>query len=116
MGDGAFDTVRCAVLISALALLVLATPAAAHTAEEEQLCMGDAFRLCSADIPDEARITACMIRNKSLLSPGCRALFNDPPPEPVTRQSTRARKPVNLRPKPGIKTRAAAKKPRKPPG
>ena len=47
----------------------------AYTQEQQQACSGDAFRLCSADIPDVERITACMSRNRSQLSPGCRAHF-----------------------------------------
>ncbi|TMJ81193.1 MAG: hypothetical protein E6G79_16605, partial [Alphaproteobacteria bacterium] len=43
----------------------------AYTQEQQQACSGDAFRLCSADIPDVERITACMSRNRSQLSPGC---------------------------------------------
>jgi hypothetical protein len=46
-----------------------------YTADEQQACTGDAFRLCSSDIPDVDRITACMIRNKSQLSPACRVFF-----------------------------------------
>ncbi|WP_424593883.1 hypothetical protein [Bradyrhizobium sp.] len=67
----------------ATALSVSMWPAAgrAYTAEQEQACTGDAIRLCGADVPDVERITACMIRNKSQLSPGCRAFFR-PGPEP----------------------------------
>jgi len=49
----------------------------------------------SADIPDVDRITACMIRNKSQLTPGCRAFFRGPEPAatPVA-----AGKPLSIRP------------------
>ena len=65
----------------ATALSVSMWPAAsqAYTPEQEQACSGDALRLCGADVPDVDRITACMIRNKSQLSPGCRVFFR---PEP----------------------------------
>ena len=32
-----------------------------YTPEQEQACTGDAFRLCSAEIPDVGRVTACMV-------------------------------------------------------
>jgi hypothetical protein len=47
----------------------------AYTPEQQQACSGDAFRLCSAEIPDIERVTGCMIRNRSQLSAGCRAHF-----------------------------------------
>ena len=57
-------------------LFLVAAPAAAQgTAEERSACMGDAFRLCSADIPDVPKIETCMEHNKSKLSPACRAEF-----------------------------------------
>lgn len=70
-------------LLLALALSVSAGPAAAqgYTPEQEQACTGDAFRLCSAEIPDVSRVTACMVAKQSQLSPPCRAHFR-PDPEP----------------------------------
>jgi len=47
----------------------------ASTAEQQQACSPDAFRLCSSEIPDIERVTACMVRNKSQLSPQCRVFF-----------------------------------------
>jgi len=40
-----------------------------------QACTPDAMRLCSAVIPDVARITACMKANRSQLSPACRVFM-----------------------------------------
>lgn len=56
--------------------LILPTVANAYTAQDQQMCTNDAFRLCSAEIPNVSRITACMIQHKSELSPGCRAVMN----------------------------------------
>lgn len=69
-------------LMLATALSVSLWPAAsrAYTDEQQQACTGDAFRLCGAEIPDVARVGACMSRNRSQLSPGCRAHFR---PEPA---------------------------------
>ena len=45
------------------------------TAEQRAACTPDAFRLCSAEIPNVSRIVACMQKNKAQLSPACRAVF-----------------------------------------
>ena len=76
---------RCAIrqlrLVSGLALCLALLPvtAQAFTREDQsRLCMGDAFRLCSSEIPDVARITACMRRKRAYLSEGCRRVFGKP--------------------------------------
>ena len=50
----------------AVALSVSIGPAAGqtYTPEQEQACTGDAFRLCSSEIPDISRVTACMVAKK----------------------------------------------------
>ncbi|MES1148045.1 MAG: hypothetical protein ABUL53_02560 [Bradyrhizobium guangdongense] len=63
-----------ALAISASALAT--SPSLAFTQEAQQMCSGDAMRLCSAEVPDIPRITACMVRNKSKVSPGCRAVMD----------------------------------------
>jgi len=94
-------------LIVAAGFSLSAIPGYAYTPEEQQACSGDAMRLCGPEIPDVDRITACMIRNKSQLSPPCRAFFK-PGPEPgETAGADSDRKPA------GSKARKA-KKPAKP--
>jgi hypothetical protein len=66
-------------LLLATALSILPGAGHAYTGEEQQACTGDAFRLCMGAIPDVDRVTACMVANKSRLSPGCRAFFRDDP-------------------------------------
>jgi hypothetical protein len=65
-------------LMLATALAVSVWPAAGHayTPEGRQACTGDAFRLCSAEIPDVERVRACLHRNKAQLSPGCRRFIS----------------------------------------
>jgi hypothetical protein len=47
--------------------------AAAEVSEEaRQACTGDAMRLCSDFIPDVQQVTACMMRKRAQVSPGCR--------------------------------------------
>jgi len=92
-----YTTIKLAVA-STLALGALTTAAYAHTAEQEQLCTGDAMRLCSSEIPDVSRVTACMIQKRAQLSEACKSVFYGP--TPVTYQTPqRASKPVNLVPK-----------------
>jgi hypothetical protein len=83
------------MLVTALSISMLPTAGRAYTADQQQACTGDAFRLCSSDIPDVDRVTVCMIRNKDQLTPGCRAFFGPSEPEvtPVA-----AGRPVNIRP------------------
>ena len=69
------------LLATGLAAALASGESRAYTAEQQQACSPDAFRLCSSEIPDVDRVTACMIRNKSQLSPQCRAFFR-PGPEP----------------------------------
>ena len=45
-------------------------------AEARQMCTSDAFRLCSSEIPWVSKITACMVKNRTKLSPGCRAVMD----------------------------------------
>jgi hypothetical protein len=69
-----------ALLVATLSIfLVLPRAGYAYTPEQQQACSDDAFRLCQADIPDVDRITVCMIRNKSQLSPRCRVYFEPTP-------------------------------------
>ena len=63
-------------LAVALTVATFSTGATAQNAEEQQACMNDAFRVCSATIPDRARTTACMIQNKSQLSAGCQMVMD----------------------------------------
>jgi hypothetical protein len=61
-----------AASISALS----STSSFAFSAEAQQMCTGDAFRLCSSEIPNIPAITACMIKHRSDLSSGCRAVMD----------------------------------------
>ncbi|WP_309500924.1 MULTISPECIES: hypothetical protein [Bradyrhizobium] len=56
---------------------VVSSPSSAYSARARQMCTGDAFRLCSSEIPNISRIIACMRRNKGSLSPGCRAVMDE---------------------------------------
>jgi hypothetical protein len=102
------------MLATALSVSVFSTAGLAYTPEQQQACSGDAFQFCSAEIPDVDRVTVCMIRNKSRLSPGCRAFFQ-PDPEPSEAAAVPAGKPISINPATARKpVNAKAKKPKKP--
>lgn len=44
----------------------------AFSFEARLKCTGDAYRLCSSEVPHVGRITACMKQQRELLSAGCR--------------------------------------------
>lgn len=91
------------LLVMVFSIWMWPAAAWAYTAEEQAACSDDAFRLCSAEIPDVDRVTACMVRRQSQLSPGCRVYFGPDPPDPPAA----SQKPLKIKP-------AHARKPRKP--
>lgn len=48
----------------------------AFSSEAQQMCTGDAFRLCGSEIPNVAKITACMMKQRTSLSAGCRSVMD----------------------------------------
>ena len=67
-----------AIVLVAAALLGASGASAQEyrgTADQQQACMGDVFRLCSSEIPDVGRIVACLKRERPRLSDGCRSVF-----------------------------------------
>ena len=106
-------------LMLATAVVVSIWPATgrAYTPEQEQACTSDAFRLCSSEIPDVDRVTACMVAKKSQLSPPCRAQFR-PDPEPSQATAAPAGRPMAIKPatpRKSVSTKRKAKKPAKKP-
>ena len=89
------------LIATTLALGMLTSVSQAYTQEQQQLCTGDAMRLCGAEIPDVDRVTACMIQKRAMLSDGCKAVFRYEPPtaQPVSyAPSAKPGKPMNLAP------------------
>src|SRR5215218_8054585 len=75
---------------------MFSTAAIAQSSEDQQACMNDAFRVCSATIPDRARTTACMIQKKSQLSSACQAVMAKyAPPEAAPVQAAADTKPTH---------------------
>jgi hypothetical protein len=94
------------VITTACTLGMLTTVSQAYTLEQEEMCAGDAMRLCSSEIPDVERITICMKRQRDLLSNGCKAMFETDRPVAATappvsgKRAGKPAKPVDLAPKP----------------
>jgi hypothetical protein len=61
---------------AAIISIVSTTSSFAFSAEAQQQCTGDAFRLCSSEIPNIPKITACMMKHRTDLSAGCRAVMD----------------------------------------
>jgi len=61
---------------AAIVSIISTSASFAYTAEAQQMCTGDAFRLCSSEIPNIPKITACMVKHRADLSPGCRAVMD----------------------------------------
>lgn len=70
------QTIASLFALAVTSLALQTSPGLAFSSEAQQMCSGDAMRLCSSEIPDIPRITACMVRNKSQVSPGCRAVMD----------------------------------------
>jgi hypothetical protein len=77
-------TMRVVALTIVAAILLLGTTFATAqeerrdrgTKQEQEACTPDVYRLCSAEIPDEKRIVACLRHNRNKLSPACRKVFS----------------------------------------
>jgi hypothetical protein len=63
-----------ATAFAAAALSASSGPALASDAQ--QMCTGDAMRLCGHEIPNVQRITACMHKHRANVSAGCRAVMD----------------------------------------
>ena len=51
-------------------------PGPAFASDAQQMCTGDAMRLCGHEVPNVQRITACMVKQRANVSPGCRAVMD----------------------------------------
>jgi hypothetical protein len=66
-----------AILALAVSMSALSTSSSfAFSDEAQQMCTGDAFRLCSSEIPNISKITACMRKQRASLSPACRQVMD----------------------------------------
>jgi hypothetical protein len=76
------------LLVTALAVSISPAAGQTYTPEQEQACTGDAFRLCSSEIPDVGRVTACMVAKQDQEAGETGDLTAPPPFQgPLSRQS-----------------------------
>ncbi|POF63220.1 hypothetical protein [Novacetimonas maltaceti] len=79
-----------------------ALPAHAAAREDQaSACKKDVFRLCFMDIPNEQLMEECLESKLDQLSPGCRAMFEEPdstPPAAPARQDVQATAPEHASP------------------
>jgi len=68
--------VSLALVLAASFAAISSTSSFAFSAEAQQVCTGDAFRLCSSEIPNVSKVTACMMKQRSSLSSNCRAVMD----------------------------------------
>lgn len=71
-----FKTTASLLAFAITATALQTSPGLAFSSEAQQMCSGDAMRLCSSEIPDIPRITACMVQKRAQVSPGCRAVMD----------------------------------------
>ena len=89
--------------LAAIVSIASTSASFAFSAEAQQMCTGDAMRLCSSEIPDVDRVTACMVRQRALLSDGCKAVFHYVPPAAAAQPASytpaaKPAKPLNITP------------------
>ena len=68
--------VSLALVFAASISAISPTASFAFSSEAQSMCSGDAFRLCSSEIPNIPKITACMIKQRASLSSGCRVVLD----------------------------------------
>jgi hypothetical protein len=77
-----------ALIAAVLTLPILGSTAIAETSEERQACIGDAFRVCWAAIPNRNEVFRCLMDNRPRLNPACRVVMDQyRRPHRITRHS-----------------------------
>ncbi len=64
------------VLAAAAVSALSSTSSFAFSDEAQQMCTGDAFRLCSSEIPNIPKVTACMMKHRTERSTGRRMVMD----------------------------------------
>ena len=85
-----FQRFQLILILALIDAVTLPASGNAYTEEQQRLCNDDAMRLCSEYVPDVDRITACMQRQRALLSKECKSVFGERRHFPV--QHGRARR------------------------
>ena len=66
--------IHLTLTLALAALCVALAPAVvrADPQQGQQACMNDAMTICGQFIPDRERVGACLVANRSRISPACR--------------------------------------------
>src|SRR3954453_4361019 len=80
-----------AALVAALSSIGLTPAAAQGTAEQQEACKPDVFRLCGNFIPNVEPIIACLKANEPNLSPPCHEVMFPYVPEPPKPKAKKAK-------------------------
>src|SRR5438093_10624665 len=80
------------IVLAVAATFVALAPiaASAHTQDEQEACMNDAFTFCGDAIPDRGRVAACLAAKKAQISVACRTVMSRYPAPGTTAQNTAA--------------------------
>jgi hypothetical protein len=65
-----------ALMIAGVTTTAMADDATRQFQQEQDACQTDAYTYCNDAIPDEPRITACLRKHWSKISPECRKVMN----------------------------------------
>jgi hypothetical protein len=60
------------VALSAFCFALAPAGARADEQSDQQACMNDAMTICGQFIPDREKVGACLVSNRSRISPACR--------------------------------------------
>ncbi|BAL74489.1 hypothetical protein [Bradyrhizobium cosmicum] len=71
-----YQTIASLFAFATTAIVLQTSTGLAFSSEAQQMCTGDAMRLCASEIPDIPRVRACMVQKKAEVSPGCRAVMD----------------------------------------
>jgi putative component of membrane protein insertase Oxa1/YidC/SpoIIIJ protein YidD len=66
-------------LAFALSFVSLSAYAQDVSAEDQAACQFDAQTYCQEAIPDHGRVRACLVKNRRVISPACRAAMERKP-------------------------------------
>ena len=68
--------IQTTLALSVFTAALFSAPALADHQGGSQACMQYAFTICGQFIPDRERVAACLISNRSRVSPACRSALS----------------------------------------
>jgi hypothetical protein len=70
------SSAKAAPIAVVFTIVLFCSTAVAETSEERQACIGDAFRVCWAAIPNRHDVFVCLIENRNRLTHACRVVMD----------------------------------------